>query len=103
MLEKGLLHSNSILIHQSFKNLIIIGLRLQKFDRVKQYIEQYQGDISEGVRESVTAYYVGLLHFYQNQFSQALQTLIAVSFISKGYELGYNTIFLMCYFFIKFL
>ena len=94
MLEKGLLHSNRILIHQSFKNLIIIGLRLQKFDKVKEYIEQYRSDIAENVRESVVAYYIGLLHFYKNEFSQALQTLIAVSFISKGYELGYKTIIL---------
>ena len=98
MLEKKLLHSNDILIHQSFKNLIIIGLRLQKFNEVKNYIEQYKGDIAENVRESVVAYYIGLLYFYKKEFSQALQTLISVSYISKGYELGYKTVILKCYY-----
>lgn len=98
MLEKGLLHSNGFLIHQSFKNLIIIGLRLQKISEVKLYIEKYKGDIAENVRESVSAYYLGLLHFYKNQFSQALKTLISVAYISKGYELGYKIVILKCYY-----
>lgn len=76
------------LMPQEYKNIVTLGVRLEKYDWTEEFIEQYQAKLPKDVRNNVYKYNLASLQHSKGAYDDALQTLHNVDFINPTYYLG---------------
>lgn len=71
-----------------FKNMVKLGLRLERFDWTEQFIKNYVPLLPDDFREDALHYNLAELYFYTNRYQQALAHLNQVEFTDVHYNLG---------------
>ena len=71
ILEKGVIIDSQGLEPWKFKNIIIIALRLGKFEWVEEFIENYKSYIPEELRENAVTFNLAQLYFYQKNTTRS--------------------------------
>ncbi len=98
MLNNVLLEKDGGLDLQYFKNIVTTGLRLNKFDWVQNFIEVNHKVLPERDRTNAYYYSMGYLHFYKQDFDQAMKELVQVNSQNLSYNLATKSILLKSYY-----
>lgn len=76
------------LMPQEYKNIVTLGLRLEKYDWTEKFIENYKKKLPLDTENNVYKYNLAFLQYSKGDYNQALQTLHNIDFINPTYYLG---------------
>lgn len=77
-LETRALLENGFLGRFAFKNIVALGLKLEEFAWVEQFIEQFEPFLEEKYREAHHDYNLAKVHFAQKNYDRAMPLLARV-------------------------
>ncbi|MDP5170873.1 MAG: hypothetical protein NWR72_11560 [Bacteroidia bacterium] len=97
-LRLDLLHENGQLDHRQYKNIVTVGLRLQKFDWVGTFLETYREELPDQYRNNAYLYNLASLRYAEQRYGEALSLLQEVNFTDVYYHLSAKTMMLKIYF-----
>lgn len=86
------------LSHWTFKNVIVLALRLGEFSWAKQFLEEFGDRISIEYRRNAVTYNLAQIYFYQKDFERVLSQLQEVEYKEVTYNLGAKTMLMATYF-----
>ena len=98
LLEKELLFIEKTLSPWSFKNIVVVALRLKEYKWAEDFIERYKNRISPEFRANAYAYNRAYVHFHRGQYEQALLLLQTVAFTDIYYSLDTRSLMLKIYY-----
>jgi len=98
LLTRDLLYYQGYLQDADVKNLVSLGVRLEKFEWAESFFETYQEKIAPTNREGVIAYNRAYLHHAQGKLRSALRLLREVDLPDVYYELGGQTLLAKIYY-----
>lgn len=99
LLEKELLFdSNGHISHAHVKNIVAVGLRLEKYDWVKGFLETYTPRVQPLQREDVFHYNLAQYHYEQKQYREALKLLIQINYTDVFYQLDARALQMKIYY-----
>lgn len=76
------------LMPQEYKNIVTLGLRLEKYDWTENFIEKYKKKLPFDADNNVYKYNLAFLQYSKGDYHQALQTLHNIDFINPTYYIG---------------
>ena len=79
-LDSRLLMEQNLMSETTFGNIVTIACREKEFEWAAQFIEQYQQFLHPDQRQDVAGFNRISIHFYQNQFEDALRFLATHQF-----------------------
>jgi tetratricopeptide (TPR) repeat protein len=82
----------------SFKNAILIALRLGNYEWSEDFIKNYQNKLPNDQRESAVSYNLALVYFYQKKYDRATQLLQKVEYEDINYNLDSKSMLLSMYY-----
>jgi hypothetical protein len=98
MLDAGILFREGRLTQWDFKNLVSLGLRLEEFDWIKNFMEQYSDRLAPEHRENVRSFNQANLEFHLGNFDRTLSLLQEVEFTDVYYHLDSKALLLKTYY-----
>lgn len=96
--DTGLLLEQGQINPWDYKNIIKIGLKLQRFSETESFIIDYNGKLKEQYKEDALHYNLAELFYYKKQPQKALEHLVEVEFSDIYYILGTKKLLLKIYF-----
>ncbi len=97
-LQRELIFENGYITHWTFKNVVVLALRLKEFDWAKRFIHKYGQYIHETHRENAITYNLAQLYFYQKEYTAVLTQLQAVQYKDVTYNLGSKAMLFATYY-----
>lgn len=97
-IEKEIILANNELSPWAFKNIITLGLRLNEFEWVQNFINNYGIKINKEYRENAINYNLASMYFYKKEYNKAIPLLQRVQFDETTYGLGAKSLLLACYY-----
>ena len=79
-LKNNIFIENNVLSRWTFLNIITNGLKLNEFNWIENFIDEYQSYLEEQHRESVSHYSMARLHFESKNYSSAMVLLSQVEY-----------------------
>ncbi len=102
MIGKNYIQINGKLSSSLFKNLVSIGLELDKYDYVEQLIDEYKNKLlPEEYAEQVFAYSKAKLLIYQNKPHKARELISTIKFGDAIYKFDLKCLYIMLYYDLK--
>ena len=98
LLAKEIILEDGLISPWHFKNIVTTALRLEEFDWVENFIQQYQDNLSKESKENAVNYNIAALHFFRKEYSKALKLLQKVDFTDVYYHLDSKSMLLKTYF-----
>ena len=98
MLQEGLFEIDGFINPRYAKNLVILGLKAEKFAWVKDFIESYKEKVTPKWSDSVYHFNLGVYFFYKKEYQQALQYLCLIERFDVFFELDYRILMLKIYY-----
>lgn len=98
MLDQKLLHVHQYIPPKYVKNIVTLALRLKEWQWVADFMSTYQTAIHPNYQKSIYHYNYGQLHFYQQNYSEALTHLQDVDYIDAHYYCGCKSLLLKIYY-----
>jgi hypothetical protein len=98
LLENGVLLHEGVLPHEHYKNITTVGLRLQKYEWVKSFLECYRKLLHPNFQENAYTYNLCVYFYEQRRFKDAMKSLRQVQFSDPYYDLSARSILLKIYF-----
>jgi hypothetical protein len=86
-IETKILFEGAFLSPWTFKNVVRLGLRLQKYDWTEHFIQQHSPQLEEKFRIDALHYNLADLYYYTNRFEAAMTQLQQVEFTDIHYNL----------------
>ncbi len=93
VLDKELIFVDGYLSPWTYKNILVVALRLKAFDWAEQFIENFKDQLAPKFRENAYTFNKANLLYHKKQYDEALALLLNVDFTDIYYQL--NTKFLM--------
>ncbi len=97
-LETGLLLREGVLPAQDYKNIITVGLHVEAFAWVEEFIQQYTSHLQEAGQENALAYNLAKVYFHQEAYEKVIGQLREVEYQSLSYALGSKMMLLRTYY-----
>ncbi|NND05364.1 MAG: hypothetical protein HKN87_03200 [Saprospiraceae bacterium] len=98
VLEKGLIYEKGHLSQWTFKNVLILSLRLGEYDWAEQALDVYGQKLHPKYRRNALTYNRAQLHFYRQDYPNVLSLLQTVEYDDVTYNLGAKTMLLATYY-----
>jgi len=98
MLNSGLLLSNNTLVEGHYKNFVTIAIRLNEFDWVHNFIEEYKNYLIPSVRENAYHYNLSYYYYSLKKYNKAFELLSVVQYSDYIYSLDAKVLLLKLYF-----
>lgn len=98
LLESKLIFEDGFLSQSDYKNIVSVGLRLEKFEWTKKFIEQYKNTVALEFRENAYEYNLASYYYSSRDYKSALQLLQKVEFTDVFYHLGAKSMLLKMYY-----
>ncbi len=98
LLQSGLIFQFGELSPWKFRNMVITGLRLQKYDWVEKFINDYQQYLPDSYRENAVSFNLANLYLYKKDFNKLLEHLRNVEYDDLTYNLNSKLMLLMTYY-----
>ncbi|MEM7039050.1 MAG: hypothetical protein AAF570_18880, partial [Bacteroidota bacterium] len=98
LLDKGLMLQQGRLSQWDYKNIVTAGLRLEKYDWTRSFIEEYQHRLAPEHRANAYAYNLATWQYATGDRAQAQRLLQNVEFTDTSYQLGTRSILVMIYY-----
>ncbi len=74
-LDNGVFYDNGILSRFNYKNIVALGLGLEEYEWVAQFIENYKDYLDRDVKESTYHFNLALLHYKTLNYMEAMAHL----------------------------
>ncbi|NND34817.1 MAG: hypothetical protein HKN76_19685, partial [Saprospiraceae bacterium] len=100
-LVKELLFDKKKLSQWTFKNVVVLALRLGEFEWAEHFIKEYRWYIPEKYRDNAVTYNLAQLHFYQGDYNRVLNLLQAIDYQDVTYNIGAKTMLFATYYELK--
>jgi hypothetical protein len=97
ILEKNIL-PNDELNPWSFKNAVLIALRLGEYDWTENYIKNYSSKLPIEFRDNAISYNLALVYFYKKEYNKVIQQLQSVEYEDIGYNLNAKSVLISVYY-----
>ena len=102
-IHKELLASKIIIVNDEldigiFKNVVLVGLRLEEYKWTKNFINDYQKFLPISQRENAVSYNTALYHFYTKEYDRVIELLRTVEYEDFIYNLNAKQLLLRTYF-----
>ncbi|TVQ50115.1 MAG: hypothetical protein EA362_03220 [Saprospirales bacterium] len=97
-LEKEYLFINGELTPWTFKNIVVVALRLKEFDWTEAFINQFSTYLNEEQRENAVTFNLARLYLYKKDFEKVLELLREVEFEDFSYALGAKVMLMVSYY-----
>lgn len=97
-IENGLLINDGQLSAWSFRNTVVIGLRLGEFAYIENFIVNYANYLPEDQRENALTFNLAQLYFYQKKYDKVIELLQSVEYEDITYNLNSKTMLLHTYY-----
>ena len=95
--EKIILKDNHI-SSQTYKNITTVGLQLQEYDWVENFIQNYTNYLPKAHRENALNYNLAKVYFFQKKYYQVIEQLREVEYKNLVYALGGKLMLLKTYY-----
>lgn len=82
----------------SFKNIVTAGLRLNEFDWVENFIEEYNVLLDDKFRENAITFNLAQLYFYKQDYPKVIKQLSQVEYDDITYNLNSKTLLMASYY-----
>lgn len=97
-LQKGLLLVNGVLPEWHYKNIVTIGLRLQEFDFIRAFIEEYKTILPPLQQETAYSFNLASYYYESGQPEKVLRLLAHMEYTDFRYYLGAKSMLLRTYY-----
>lgn len=87
-IEKGYLLENGELSPWTFTNVVKLSLRLQRYEWIESFMQQYAPLLSDSFRHNARCYNLAELYYYTGRFQEAQTQLNEVAWSDLNYYLG---------------
>lgn len=98
MIRENMLIEHDYLAATTYRNIILIAIRLQEFDWATQFTQDYSIYLKPDTRESTMMLSLGQIAFSQKDYDQVLRYLMNVNYISLSYNLQSKLILAATYY-----
>ncbi len=98
MIESNLIQKLGFVTQVDFRNIVTIALRLGKYEWVKSFIEEYKEFLPPDSKASISSYSLGLLFFYQKDYSSVIEQLQNVDYDDLAFTLNAKIILTAAYY-----
>lgn len=97
-LDRGLLQVRGKLDPFHFKNIVTIGLRLNEFDWIENFIHEFNSFLEMRHRENAVTFNLAQLHFYKKNYLEVIRLLSKVEYDDMTYNLNSKTLLMASYY-----
>lgn len=101
LLEQEIIIINGKLDPQDYKNIITVGLHIEEFEWVKQFIRNYTKHLPEENQENALTYNLAKVFFHEENYDKVIEQLREVEYKNLVYALGSKLMLLRTYFELK--
>ncbi|MCB0835701.1 MAG: hypothetical protein KDD99_03490 [Bacteroidetes bacterium] len=98
MIELELIYQDGWLSPWDFKNVVAMGVRLERFEWTETFISNYAEKLMPEFRENAMTFNLAQLYYGKKQYRKAMRLLTQVEFDDVYYLLGAKTILLKMYY-----
>ena len=98
LIEQELLLNDQEISPWTFKNIIVVGLRLNKIEWVEGFIEDFNPYLPESFHSNALNYNLSYVHFKKKEYAQALELLQQVNFTDIYYSIDSKVLLLKTYY-----
>ncbi len=98
MLHKEILLANGELSPWDFKNIVLVGLRMQEYDWTERFIMQYQHYLPEQFRRNAVTYNLATLYFRKKEYEKVVELLREVEYEEFSYNLNSKVLLMATYY-----
>ncbi|MBL7790747.1 MAG: hypothetical protein JNK77_00365 [Saprospiraceae bacterium] len=97
-LEDGYLLEDGKLSPWTFKNMVVLGLSLRRYDWVEGFVQTYSRRLPEDSRDDAYHFNLADLHYHKGEYRQAMEHLFKVAFSDIHYSIGAKAMLLKIYY-----
>ncbi len=97
-LESKLIFVKDQITPWSFKNIVTAGLRLNEFDWVENFIEEYSKLLDEKFKDNAITFNLAQLYFYKKDYPKVIGQLSQVEYDDITYNLNSKTLLMASYY-----
>ena len=97
-LEGGYLMEQGEVSRFTFNNVVLLGMKLNKYEWVEQFIENYRSMLAQPFRRSVYSYSLAQLRYEQKRYADAMRLLLNFDSNDHLMNLGAKLILLKIYY-----
>ena len=98
LLEKKILYAEGELSPWYFKNIVVIALRLGKYEWSENFIKNYSDKLPESFRNNAITYNLAQVYFHQKQHDKVIEQLRNVEYEDVAYNLGSKAMLISTYY-----
>ena len=98
LIQKGILIADGELSPWYFKNIVVVALRLGKYEWTEAFINNYSEHLPEAFRVNAVTYNLAQVYFYQKKHDKVIQLLQEVEYDDVAYNLGSKAMLLATYY-----
>ncbi|MEZ5043531.1 MAG: hypothetical protein R2828_26780 [Saprospiraceae bacterium] len=98
LVNKEIIFVNDELSPWDFKNIVVLALRLGKFDWTETFINKFKHKIPQDDRENAVTYNLAQLYFYQKKYDKVIEQLQNVEYTDVTYNLNAKAMLIATYY-----
>ncbi|MEM6317436.1 MAG: hypothetical protein AAF960_07180 [Bacteroidota bacterium] len=98
LIREKIVLKNGIISHQGFKNIVTVGLKVEAYQWVEDFIQEYAKKLPLDHQDNALAYNLAKVYFYQEEYSKVIELLKAVVYKNHVYALGGKLMLLKTYY-----
>ncbi len=98
LVDKEIIFLNDELSPWDFRNIVVIALRLGRYDWVENFILNFNHKIPEIYRDNAVTFNLAQLYFYQKKYDKVIEQLRNVEYEDVSYNLNSKTMLLTTYY-----
>jgi hypothetical protein len=97
-LKKELIYINNEITPSTFRNIVVIALRLKEFNWAERFIEEYSKKLNLKYRDNIVRLNLSQIKFYKNRYHEVLDLLRSVDYEDITMNLQAKSILLATYY-----
>ncbi len=98
ILSKDILVEGGKLSPWYFKNIVVVALRLGKYEWTEHFIHSYSEKLPDAFRDNAISYNLAQVYFYQKKHEKVIELLREVEYEDVAYNLGSKAMLLATYY-----
>jgi hypothetical protein len=96
-MDNGILLEGGFLSAFTYKNIMQLGLRLQEYGWVEQFLDSAKQYLEPRVRDNTYRYNRAFFHFYRREYADAMRLLVRTELDDVYNQLDARHLLLVCY------
>ena len=98
LIHKEIIFLNDELSPWDFRNIVVIALRLGRYEWVENFIMEFNHKVPEIYRDNAVTFNLAQLYFYQKKYDKVIEQLRNVEYEDVSYNLNSKTMLLTTYY-----